>query len=126
MKYYVKTSIIIRIVAKYYLVIQIYNEFYQRNTCKQEIQSLFLDKLYLLPRQNRLRNSTHTCIICVLFHAHVLEQKAHLTKSCFGCRGTNWLPVLYTYGMVVSNICLIYLNGKSIDIIKKPSAVIFG
>ena len=92
----------------YCLIIHFYKEFYQRNICKPEIQSLFLDKLYLLTRQNRLRNSTHTCIICVLFHAHVLEQKAHLTKSCFGCRGTNWLPVLYTYGMVVSNICLIF------------------
>ena len=42
---------------------------------------------------------------------HVLEQKAHLTKSCFGCRGTNWLPVLYyTYGIVVSNIALITIK----------------
>ena len=112
-KYHMKTSIIFisykpNRFAKYYLVIHLYNEFYQCSLCKQEIQSLFLDKLYLLTRQNRLRNSTHTCIICVLFHAHVLEQKAHLTKSCFGCRGTNWLPVLYTYGMVVSNVCLIF------------------
>ena len=111
-KYHMKTSIIFISynLAKYCLIIHFYKEFYQRNICKPETQSLFLDKLYLLTRQNRLRNSTHTCIICVLFHAHVLEQKAHLTKSCFGCRGTNWLPVLYTYGMVVSNICLIYLN----------------
>lgn len=42
---------------------------------------------------------------------HVLERKAHLTKSCFGCRGTNWLPVLYyTYGMVVSNVCLMTIK----------------